>query len=262
MRERDDRHLDPDERSDLVRVHTGRVHDDVRLDRVALGEPDAGHAPALDVDAGDPRVRSTPARRDAWRPPRAPSSGSSGPGTRRWAGRLPPRPLRRVEQRPQLETPPPSRRCAEVGRRSGPTRPAAGAPRSAPCDDASRSEPTSCQEGSTPVSRASRRYSSTPYIIIFVRLTLDPELPDQPGRVEGRAARELGSGRRGRRRTSPARSGGTRCSRPRHRRRRSRPGRDRPTRQIASVAWSSQRSNRRSAIERESRSKCLSAYAT
>ena len=261
MGERDDRHLDPDERSDLVRVHAGRVHDDVRLDRVALGEADAGHAPALDVDAGHPRSGPHPraatlsALRERHREVRrvqVPVGGQVG------------RPLdpRRVEQRPELAPPPPSRRCAEAGRRFGPNRPTAGAPRSAPSTTRVGANPPRARRDRCRSPVRAARYSSTPYIIIFVRLTLDPELTDQPGRVEGRAARELGAVDEQHVVPSHLRAGGTRCSHPRHRRRRSRPGRDRPTRQIASVAWSSQRSNRRSAIERESRSKCLSAYAT
>src|SRR5436189_2911801 len=46
--------------------------------------------------------------------------------------------------------------------------------------EARRSDPTSCQEGSTPVSAASRRYSSTPYIIIFVSVTVERSWPTRP----------------------------------------------------------------------------------
>ena len=47
-------------------------------------------------------------------------------------------------------------------------------------DDASRSEPTSCHDGSTPVSAASRRYRSAPYIIILVRVTELRSWPTRP----------------------------------------------------------------------------------
>ena len=46
--------------------------------------------------------------------------------------------------------------------------------------EARRSEPTSCHDGSTPVSAASRRYSSTPYIIIRVRVTELRSWPTSP----------------------------------------------------------------------------------
>ena len=57
--------------------------------------------------------------------------------------------------------------------------------------DASRSEPTSCHDGSTPVSAASRRYRSAPYIIIRVRVTELRSWPDEAGGMERRAARQL-----------------------------------------------------------------------
>ena len=47
-------------------------------------------------------------------------------------------------------------------------------------DDASRSEPTSCHEGSTPVSSRRRRYSAAPYIIIVVRVTEPRSWPTSP----------------------------------------------------------------------------------
>src|SRR5215218_8458062 len=47
-------------------------------------------------------------------------------------------------------------------------------------DDASRSEPTSCQETAMPVSAWRRRYSSTPYIIIRVRVVLARSWPTRP----------------------------------------------------------------------------------
>ena len=46
--------------------------------------------------------------------------------------------------------------------------------------DASRRDPTSCHEGSTPVSAANRRYSSTPYIIIRVSVTVLRNCPTSP----------------------------------------------------------------------------------
>ena len=47
-------------------------------------------------------------------------------------------------------------------------------------DEARRSEPTSCHDGSTPVSAARRRYSSVPYIIIRVRVTEPRSCPTSP----------------------------------------------------------------------------------
>ena len=47
-------------------------------------------------------------------------------------------------------------------------------------DDASRIEPTSCHDGSTPVSPRSRRYNSEPYIIIFVSVTDPRSWPTRP----------------------------------------------------------------------------------
>ena len=46
--------------------------------------------------------------------------------------------------------------------------------------EARRSDPTSCHEGSTPVSAASRRYSSAPYIIIRVSVTELRSWPTSP----------------------------------------------------------------------------------
>ena len=47
-------------------------------------------------------------------------------------------------------------------------------------DEASRSEPTSCHDGSTPVSSRRRRYSAVPYIIIVVRVTEPRSWPTSP----------------------------------------------------------------------------------
>ena len=47
-------------------------------------------------------------------------------------------------------------------------------------EDASRSDPTSCHETSTPVSAVRRRYSSAPYIIIRVRVVVDRSWPTRP----------------------------------------------------------------------------------
>ena len=46
--------------------------------------------------------------------------------------------------------------------------------------EARRSEPTSCHDGSVPVSAASRRYRSEPYIIILVRVTEPRSWPTRP----------------------------------------------------------------------------------
>ena len=46
--------------------------------------------------------------------------------------------------------------------------------------DARRSEPTSCQPGSWPVSAAKRRYSSTPFIIMRVSVRLLRSCPTRP----------------------------------------------------------------------------------
>ena len=56
MRHRDDRHLDPGERADLAREHAAGVDHDLRLDRALVGL-DAGDAPAFDADRGHARVR-------------------------------------------------------------------------------------------------------------------------------------------------------------------------------------------------------------
>src|SRR4029079_9249766 len=48
------------------------------------------------------------------------------------------------------------------------------------CDDARRSDPPPCHDGSTPVSAASRPYSSAPYIIIFVSVTEPRSWPTSP----------------------------------------------------------------------------------
>ena len=47
-------------------------------------------------------------------------------------------------------------------------------------DEARRSDPTGCHDGSTPVSAARRPYSSAPYIIIFVRVTEPRSWPTRP----------------------------------------------------------------------------------
>ena len=56
VRHRDDRHRDPGEPSDLAREHASRVHQDLGLDPAFVGL-DADDAAALNVDAGDTRIR-------------------------------------------------------------------------------------------------------------------------------------------------------------------------------------------------------------
>src|SRR4029079_6614107 len=60
-------------------------------------------------------------------------------------------------------------------------------------EDASRSDPTSCHDGSTPVSSRRRRYSAAPYIIIVVRVTELRSWPTRP--AEGNVEPEVSSAR-------------------------------------------------------------------
>src|SRR6476661_9109022 len=59
--------------------------------------------------------------------------------------------------------------------------------------EASRSEPTSCHDGSTPVSSRSRRYSPAPYIIIVVSVTELRSCPTSP--AEWKVEPEVSSAR-------------------------------------------------------------------
>ena len=146
------------------------------------------------------------------RPPRAPGPGPTGRASRPSAAR--PRRARHRSTSAGTGPAPPPRTISSSGSPKVFAQPAwrwSSSKRAGV--DASRSEPTSCHDGSTPVSAARRRYSSTPYIIIRVSVTVPRSWPDEPGRVERRARGQLRAVDAGRCRSSRARRGGRR-SRP------------------------------------------------
>ena len=152
------------------------------------------------------------------RPPRAPARARTGRASRRSAAR--PRRARRRSTSAGTGPAPPPRPMSSRGSPNVLAQPAWRCSSSSRSGvDASRSDPTSCQDGSTPVSAASRRYSSAPYIIIRVSVTELRSWPDEPGRVERRARSSARPDRRARCRSSRARPGDTRSTSRRRRRR-------------------------------------------
>ena len=138
-----------------------------------------GDPAALDADPRRPRPRLRSRRRAGGRPRRARRSAGSGRCSRRWGCTR-----RRARRR---STSAERARCASAAETSSSPSPnvfaqpacrAISSIRSS--DDASRSEPTSCQPVSSSTSAPSVRYSSTELIIIFVRLIEPRSCPTRP----------------------------------------------------------------------------------
>ena len=190
---RDDRHGHADQPADLRREHPAGVDDDVGADLGAFAlvlDGHAGHAAALRADRDDPGLRSgsgAPRCRAPAASALASPDGSSQPsvgsqtaprtpsvdisGKRSWASRA----VMSSSGRPNVLAQPACRRSSS--NRSG--------------LDARRSEPTSCHDGSVPVSAASRRYRSDAVHHHLGEGHRAAQLADQAGRVEGRSGGQL-----------------------------------------------------------------------
>ena len=178
VRHRHDRDVDACERADLAGEHAARVHDDLRLDRAAVGL-DARDPAALDADARDPRARldlgAVPAgalgegegqlaRVDV-------AVGGDVRGSEHAVGRHRRKELAGLRGGDELEPEPerlrPARLPGDLLHPLLPTTPAAASrPRASPSP--------------APPRAPSVRYSSTELIIIFVRLIEPRSWPTRP----------------------------------------------------------------------------------
>ena len=182
VRHRDERHPHPGHPADLGREHPARVDDDLGLDAAAVGLH-APHAAALDVDRGDARVRVDVA---------AGLARALGERVGQQArvevavGRQPRRPehavdrhqreaLERLLGREQLEREPERLRPAGLAAGLLPALRRGGEPEPAALDPAAVERPVELDR----VHHHPRQRDRS------------AQLPDEPGGVEGRAAREL-----------------------------------------------------------------------
>ena len=163
VRHRHDRDVDACERADLAREHAARVHDDLGLDRAAVGL-DARDPAALDADPRRPSSPSGSRRRAGGRPRRARRSAGSGRCSRRW-GCTRRRARRRSTSAGRARGPPRRRRARARARTSSPSPPAGRSlPSAPPTTPAAASRPRASPSPAPPPRRAcgtARRSSSS-----------------------------------------------------------------------------------------------------